>query len=176
LPSRAQERGDRDRQRRRDRRRRAVLRQRGKAHARAFDQRPAGCRRQPVAEPGKGEGAAGAELLADAFAREPVAGEAVPEQRDRAFKSVTRNKLADLVAAHPDDPALAIGVAEHGLRRDHPFEALAFKPCAFKPFAFKPFAFKPCAHVPRSFMSRAMADRSSDTPASRCAEVESTSG
>ena len=136
---------------------------------------PAGCRpaarQAPCARPrsaagatppaairraGRRRNAAVAEQLGDGRAREAAAGEAVPQQRDRPLVAVTRDQLTDGMAAHPNDPALAVGVAEHGLRGHNSFE--------------------PIAHAPRSLMSRAMAARSSGMPAPVRAEVASSSG
>jgi len=53
--------------------------------------------------------------------REGRSGKAVPQQRDRPLVAVMRNQIADGMPAHPNNALLAVGMAQHGLRRDDPF-------------------------------------------------------
>src|SRR5439155_14875891 len=152
------ERGNPDRQRRQDFGRRAVVRQRGQTHADAVDRRPACRGRQPLVQPGEGEGAAGAELFDDACAGEAVAGETLPHQGDGALIAALFDQLSDRMTAHQHDAGFGIVVAEHGLARDDAVESITH------------------GVAPRSFNSRAIAARNSGMPAPLRAEVGSTSG
>ena len=122
--ARPQQRGNPDRQRRQDFGRRAVVRQRGQTHADAVDRRPACRGRQPLVQPGEGEGAAGAELFDDACAGEAVAGETLPHQGDGALIAALFDQLSDRMTAHQHDAGFGIVVAEHGLARDDAVESI----------------------------------------------------
>ena len=84
----------------------AVFRQARQGEPHALDQRPA-CRAcvEPVAEPGKGGLTAGAETARASSRGQPVAGEAFPQQPDRALIAVIGGELGERVAAHPQDAA-----------------------------------------------------------------------
>ena len=83
-----------------DHHRRAVFRQAGKGKPDAFDERPRPRRVEPVTEPGKGQFAGGAEPGAHRCAAQPIAGEAFPQEADRALIAKI-GELGEGVAAHP---------------------------------------------------------------------------
>ena len=83
------------------------------------------CQRQPLIEPRKGNSARLTKLCDDPFPRETLAGEPIPKERDRSLITMADDKIADVVAAHPDQAVLAIGMAEHGPGRNHLFESIA---------------------------------------------------
>src|SRR3989442_6850454 len=101
---------------------RSVYRQRGQTLAHASDRRPARRGRQPLVEPGEGEGAAGAELFEDACAGEAIAGETLPHQGDGALIAALFDQLLDRMTAHQHDAGFGIVVAEYGLAGDDAVE------------------------------------------------------
>ena len=119
----ADQRCDADWQRRRDLRRRALIGNGGEQKTRGFEWLATCGRRQPVAEPRKSERTPGAERLNHASPREVLARKAFPHQRHRGFEAL-RHQIGNRMPAHPDDAALAVGMAQHRLGRHHAFKSV----------------------------------------------------
>ncbi len=54
----------------------------------------------------------------DPVAVQALAGEAFPEQRDRALVAMRRDQVRQGDAAHPEHPTVAVGMAHYRFRRD----------------------------------------------------------
>ena len=118
----AQQGGDRDRQCREDFRRLAVFRQARQREADAFDKGPPARLRQPLAEPLESPHAPGTQPRAHRVAIQPLAGEPLPQQPDRAVIAEARDEVGQRMAAHPQNAARAVAVAQHRLGGDEPGE------------------------------------------------------
>ena len=66
--------------------------------------------------------APGPEPRAHRVAVQPVAGEPFPQQPDRAVIAEARDEIGQCIAAHPQDAARAVAVAQHRLGGDEPGE------------------------------------------------------
>ena len=137
----ANERRDRHRKRRQNRRRIGIVGQRRKRDTHALNERPERRARQPLA------------VRANAFARAvralpawmPASGHgrrSPPTSPPPRLHIRRRRRVFRWLTAHPDRAAVAVGVAEHRLRRDHTFQ--------------------PAVHAPRLRMSPTLPYRSDD--------------
>ena len=98
----------------------------------SINDRPRACGNQS-AQPLERPLAPGAEPGAHRVAVEPVAGESLPQQPDRAVIAEARDEIRQGIAAHPQDAARPVAVAQHRLGGDKPGET-AVERLAFRAF------------------------------------------